>query len=227
MIALDSPEDIARWREARRLNWPSKENLKRKIDELQGRQARGELLPAEREAKSSRQKAGSSWQIKTSHTNAGVHCQGVQDSSMSFHTETKMADDSLSSLLAYSSDSSEEKNNDDLESPEIISSRTGKVAIDTMNPTSAANVANEDSRNKKRICKFYANGHCTKGRWCKFLHESVGKTESPKSDNYQYHGSIVRRGPCLLHKLLSSENDREISRILQCLRHLVSARKLE
>lgn len=233
MIALDSPEDIVRWREARRLNWPSKENLKRKMDELQDKQSRGELLPSEREAKAARHKACSSWQVRPSNINPSAgRISG--NSSMLPETDGQHHNDSLSSLLAYSSDSSDSSplieckgtHLDHSEAPELGSSRTVSSTVNVVEPDSLkSNTCG--SRTQKRICKFFANGHCSKGRRCKFVHESGGKSEIPKSDGYQYHGNVVRRGPGLLSKLLSSENDRETSRILQCLRHLVSSGRLQ
>ena len=223
-IILDSPEDIERWREARRKNWPSKENLKRKAEERQGMKSRGELLPEET-GKNSRHKTGPSWQLKSSLPDSNSHQKLIEETS-------------LTSLLAYASDASdtepveavplstENDKKDHSELPMSISSRQNIPSITDTQPTASSDkLSFEDTRGKKRICKFFANGHCTKGKWCKFSHEPVSKSPRQSVDGYQYHGNIVRRGPCLLEKLLSAEQDRETSKVLQCLRHLVLSGK--
>ena len=46
-IKLDTPEDIAKWREERRKRWPSAANVAKKLAEDEARRARGELPEAE------------------------------------------------------------------------------------------------------------------------------------------------------------------------------------
>ena len=46
-ISLDTPEDIAKWREERRKRWPSAANVAKKLAEDEARRARGELPEAE------------------------------------------------------------------------------------------------------------------------------------------------------------------------------------
>jgi hypothetical protein len=235
-ILLDSPEEIERWREARRQNWPSKENLKRKLEQRQGKETRGELLP--NETRTARHKSAHAWQIRSTPPVSSVPSKdfGKQKDLIQQSVDDKSSPNLLSSLLDYSSDSSgtpaAESESDkisleDSAPPMRISSRPDvSIGPSRIESESARNEkrtpeSKDDGRSKKRICKFFANGHCSKGKWCKFIHEKPGAPASQSGDNYQYHGSVHRRGPCLLEKLLSSEQDQDTSRILQCLRHLV------
>jgi hypothetical protein len=238
-ILLDSPEDIERWREARRQNWPSKDNLKRKFEQRQGKEIRGELLP--NESRTGRHKSAQAWQIRSTPallsapSKEGGKQKDLDKQSVDDKKETNL----LSTLLDYSSDSSVTP------AVETIENESDKTTLDDSGPpmqlSSRSNMpikaahlesavarndkpitdSKDDGRSKKRICKFFANGHCSKGKWCKFVHEKHGTPSSQSGDKYQYHGSVHRRGPCLLEKLLSSEQDKDTSRILQCLRHLV------
>jgi hypothetical protein len=197
------------------------------MDQRQGKETRGELLP--NESRTGRHKTAHTWQIRSTPTTSSVASKGsVKQNDQNDQKSTNL----LSSLLDYSSDSSATPaveieavkcNLDDSGPPMQISSRSeillpGHIESEVAGPKPEPK---EDGRSKKRICKFFANGHCSKGKWCKFIHEVPGKPAIQSSESYQYHGSVHRRGPCLLEKLLSSEQDQDTSRILQCLRHLV------
>jgi hypothetical protein len=226
---LDSPEDIERWREARRMNWPSKENLKRKMGQRQDKETRGELLP--NESRTGRHKSAHAWQIRSNSAISSTSPKEFVKQKDQKRVDEQASTNLLSSLLDYASDSSAtpvvdneavKTSIDDSGPPSLFPSRS-EMPIMPERIESAKPISDfkDDGRSKKRVCKFFANGRCSKGKWCKFFHEMPAKSASQSGDNYQYHGSVHRRGPCLLEKLLSSEQDQDTSRILQCLRHLV------
>mmetsp|Transcript_33791 Transcript_33791/g.52646 ORF Transcript_33791/g.52646 Transcript_33791/m.52646 type:complete len:292 (+) Transcript_33791:124-999(+) len=62
--SLDTPEEIEKWREARRKNWPSNSNVARKQQEKTSREQRGDELLSNGSQGRKRQK-GQDWQIVT------------------------------------------------------------------------------------------------------------------------------------------------------------------
>ena len=234
VFALDTPEEIERWREARRKNWPSEANTKRKLAERERQVQRGELLPQESDSKRSRRQGGPSWQF-----NAGSSAVRGPDKSKpngrakeedKANEPIPESQQSLASLLAYSSDSGADEDDAPEELKSTARPTPATAAPDDSNTAQAlGNSGAGPEPSRKRPCKFFERGHCTKGKWCKFLHEPKGKkdrrsgTTHPGKDGYQFHGTVVRRGPGLLDRLLSAESNLETSRLLQCLRYLVAS----
>ena len=64
--SLDTPEEIAKWREARRKNWPSASNMKRKLEEAQDAASRGDarVVPG-------RARRGPAWSIEPGESGGG------------------------------------------------------------------------------------------------------------------------------------------------------------
>ena len=213
MANFDSPEEIEKWREARRRNWPSATNISRKKEEEQVRKARGDCTSSSLD----KRRKGPNWEIRV-----------PRDSTSSRKTETKHsanmsmlpgakeqkseegACESLTSLFSYGSDESEE-------AP----------------PEQAAIVRGEEKSSSKaqeresgRVCKYFARGYCSKGKDCRFQHvkqeqKPNRKKESDKEGEYVPHSCIKRKGPSLLDRLLQKDNERDQRVVLQCIRHLI------
>ena len=118
----------------------------------------------------------------------------------------------------------DEQHEDNDEPPDEMQTRVAKVQdvrLDVVRNVKEKDESNDASRSKRKLCKFFESGHCSKGKWCKFAHEAKKQVAKNGEEKYQFHTSVVRRGPSLLERLLSGEDHRDTSRFLQCLRYLV------
>jgi len=72
-LELETPEEIAKWREARRKNWPSSSNLKRKQEHSADRVQRGDAVVEE-----PKHKRGPNWRMEVENKRGGKRGGGAK-----------------------------------------------------------------------------------------------------------------------------------------------------
>ncbi len=249
-ISLDTPEEIARWREARAKNWPSNANIQRKKEAEQQRQSRGQpaSLPS-----SSRQR-GPAWKLSSGQqAQKGPVQQRVQQQQQQQHkaaapkhkgqsgdasvkSESQLAAPALESLAGLGCYESSED-----EAPEACTfaaaaengSHDHDDASMHVNNSTKGSPETWTSASKSRG-EEVANGTHNNSR--QKNHEAASESfnangrQKRKSGPagkggpaYQYHGTIQRKGGTLLDKLLKQDTHKQDALLLQAIRFLVSS----
>ncbi|KAI9145138.1 hypothetical protein BKA69DRAFT_1122063 [Paraphysoderma sedebokerense] len=210
-IKLDTPEEIAKWREERKRNYPTDKNIEKKKTEEQKRIERGELPRQDgkkRKNKFDRSGSGSDKRRKVNEIQDEVQRQ----------PESQPIPTALASISTYA-DSPKTPNSDS--DSDIDPERD---AISSKPPSELQSKMTEESAKKNtRICKHWRKtGNCRFGENCKFRHDpGVKSTQSSSSSNQSTSTTLLHRRPPLLQSLLQKEIRIEKSQLLQCIRFIL------
>lgn len=214
---IDTPEDLKKWIEERKRNWPSRQNIERKVrcpimegadgdllsnlwpnrvqkKDIEERIARGELLPENKPFNKRKDKHEESANKRSRQSNN-------PDTPPSMNSDPAAAlipknTHPFSSLADYGSDSDNQNSDDDMMDPE-------KDAISSKDPSAVGVIAlpadNVPKKKKTRVCRFFQKGNCNRGDSCSFLHEMRPKT--PRNATPQQPVEIFRTRSGLLEKV--------------------------
>ncbi|KAL1921788.1 uncharacterized protein VTP21DRAFT_10430 [Calcarisporiella thermophila] len=225
---LDTPEEIAKWIEERKKNWPTEERIEQKKKDETERIARGEIVES-RKRRRNQSYNEKNQNVKKNKTLNSENTEWVQYELHNQNGEKRKDNESApdknsdnanpNSIFKRRNEGDEitgEEQDDENEDMDPV-----RDAISSKDPVSIGGIeGGENSGIKPRKllpCKYFLRGHCTRGSSCSFLHDSNlrKRYEANKSQEK------FRERPSLLTMLLSKEIKEEKSILLQCLHYIV------
>lgn len=241
----DSPEDVARWIAERRARFPTRENVKRKQEELARRAASGEVVaPSSKRLRKDAmpEAAGSHGLLPVSERiSSSVIAGGTVGAALSSSSAT------LSLAVAdgrpAASDITLGSQSDVVGDHELLKAGTSNTLepADRMVPSDDEGAPEEapvrversppvaafSQAQTKRPCKWFQRGTCRSGARCAFSHElttgdGVGKRKAPDGCRLGPGGlRLPKPESQLLRKLLRGEIRAEQNVVLKCFRFFV------
>ena len=196
-------ENVKKWIEERKRNWPSRANVARKAAEKKRRFDEG-AVSGDQGAHSKKAKWDQSYLEKSKNNAEEKEVNG------------------LTSLVADYGSSESDEDEDEEKAKGQCKPKKESAPPSTATATSPeldSIAKNSTSKHNQRHCRFFLRGKCNNGDKCSFLHDIDAQIANKKKQK----GKTSReqdKGQSLLRKLLDSDVRRETSLTLQCLRYI-------
>jgi len=212
----NDPEEIKKWIDERRKNYPTRVNIMRK--QSKSTKSNQDSIPSN---------------IAGSSTSCNLPKKTTNDD------DNSNKNNALESLMAGYYDSASEEESSEKRDVEVNSSITlqptqnaspqsnSLKSSDRDNADDATNNAERHNKSHRPTCRYFLSGKCKNGYQCRFSHDSTATTgaSTTKKQGHVAERQKIKdvKNTSLLRKLLDNDIRREASLTLQLLRYIVNS----
>ncbi|KAH9550268.1 hypothetical protein CY35_10G063400 [Sphagnum magellanicum] len=233
LCSKESEDEVRRWREERKRNYPTTSNIKRKAEDRQGRKARGELMDEDARLRRQRLKEVLQRQAELGVPVAEIPSYYISDRYGRDHSKLSSNNQNGAENVAPAQNTLSNQTATQVNGVKRgCSPRAETYAV--LGSGALSDLSNQKStgikpthRTSEQPCYFFQRGRCKKGSRCHFVHDRQQRRKGGE-ERANMRGKDRQKGasssilkPSLLSKLLDSSIRADKSRILECLRFFV------